>query len=605
MPYGPLFKTCCRKAQSKSFIPQKVWDFTAVSSRQLLEAGHRLEFTKQNPSHPKVQDGDPRVHTCLPQERGMSHIYRSHRRLLTRANSHPVSKIPQVSFQRRHLPVHQPPLRASNSPPHFHQYSQRGKTDSFAIRNQTPPIPGRLVDPCPLKTTIHCSNTKTTKAGEGFGLYSKPQEVRTQTISEVRLPGLSLFTRFGSCEAHARQVDQTSEDVPSPLLEVCYQCKDSAMSTIGLLASTEKTVKLGRMHIRPFQWHLKTDWNQKMIRHGEWWLDPQNVLQGEHLHPKEHKKLIFTDTSNAGLGAHSSQNSTGGLVSLSEKHLHINLLEMKAVLLALQFFKTDCRNNQVLIASDNTSMVAYINKQGSTKSAELCALMWRILTWCHLNNVTLRARYVPGSLNVIADGLSRRNQIQSTEWSLSPQIFKQIFKQISKFPQVDLFATSLNKKLPTYVSPIPDPQAWAVDALNIPWENMVAHAFPPIALLPKVVQKLQSQTCRIILIAPDWPTKPWFWDLVEMSLDIPRQLPPTRTLLKQPLNNQYHANPTSLNLHVWYLGVQHSKNRVSLQKWQKELLLLRDSQQDPSTHPSGPFSNVGAQKNRWTSGVPL
>ena len=31
---------------------------------------------------------------CLPQERGMGHIYRSHRRLLTRANSHPVSKIP-------------------------------------------------------------------------------------------------------------------------------------------------------------------------------------------------------------------------------------------------------------------------------------------------------------------------------------------------------------------------------------------------------------------------------------------------------------------------------------------------------------------------------
>ena len=49
------------------------------------------------------------------------------------------------------------------------------------------------------------------------------------------------------------------------------------MSTIGLLASTEKTVKLGRMHMRPFQWHLKTHWkfpmpldtpipwNQKMI----------------------------------------------------------------------------------------------------------------------------------------------------------------------------------------------------------------------------------------------------------------------------------------------------------------------------------------------------
>ena len=56
-----------------------------------------------------------------------------------------------------------------------------------------------------------------------------------------------------------------------------------------------------------------------------------------------------------------------------EKHLHINLLEMKAVLLPLQFFRTDCKNNQVLIASDNTSVVAYINKHDSTRSANLCS----------------------------------------------------------------------------------------------------------------------------------------------------------------------------------------------------------------------------------------
>ena len=96
-------------------------------------------------------------------------------------------------------------------------------------------------------------------------------------------------------------------------------------------------------------------------------------------------------------------------------------------------------------------MVSYINKQGETKSATLCALIWRILTWCHNNKVTLRARHVPGSLNVIADGLSRRNQIQSTEWSLSPLIFKKVFR-VWENPQVDLFATSLNKKLPLYVS---------------------------------------------------------------------------------------------------------------------------------------------------------
>ena len=128
---------------------------------------------------------------------------------------------------------------------------------------------------------------------------------------------------------------------------------------------------------------------------------------------------------------------------------------------------------------------------------------------------------------------------------------------------MDLFATRLNTKLPLYVSPIPDPQDWAVDALNVPWENLVAYTYPPTALLPKVIQKLQSQICRLLLIAPGWPSKPWFWDLVEMSLDVSRRLPQIQTLLKQPMNNLFHANPASLNLHVWYLGAAEVAERIA------------------------------------------
>ena len=60
----------------------------------------------------------------------------------------------------------------------------------------------------------------------------------------------------------------------------------------------------------------------------------------------------------------------------------------------------------------------------------------------HLVSCNTQSENVLGSLNVIADGLSRRNQIQSTEWSLSPQVFKQISK-LWESPQVDLFTTSL------------------------------------------------------------------------------------------------------------------------------------------------------------------
>ena len=156
------------------------------------------------------------------------------------------------------------------------------------------------------------------------------------------------------------------------------------MSTIGLLASTEKTVKLGRIRMRPFQWHLKTHWRfpmplntpipwtQKMKQHGTWWLNPQNVLSGEYLHPRDHDILIFTDASNAGWGAHLNHDSVGGIWSQVEKQLHINVLELKAVILALRHFSPQCNKKQVLVASDNTTVVAHISKRGNPLNRTLC-----------------------------------------------------------------------------------------------------------------------------------------------------------------------------------------------------------------------------------------
>ena len=65
-----------------------------------------------------------------------------------------------------------------------------------------------------------------------------------------------------------------------------------------------------------------------------------------------------------------------------------------------------------------------LNKEGGMKSGPLCALLSRILTWCTRNQVTLKARHIPGRLNVIADKLSQLGQTIQTEWSLNPEIFQ-------------------------------------------------------------------------------------------------------------------------------------------------------------------------------------
>ena len=252
------------------------------------------------------------------------------------------------------------------------------------------------------------------------------------------------------------------------------------------------------------------------------------------------------------------------------------------VSLELRSFKDQCQNQILLVAMDNSTVVAYINRQGGTHSAEMCALLWKIMTWCYHYQITLKARHIPGCLNVMASLLSRSNQVQSTEWSLHLQVFHQICQKWFT-PHVDLFATHLNHKLPLYVSPVPDPNAWDIDALNINWTG------------------LTQCHCLIIVIAPGWPGMPWFWDLVQLSTEIPLQLPVSTTLLKQSHKYVFHSNPQHLNLHAWCLGVDSSRNKASLWRWQRELLPLRDHKQGPSTSQSGPFLKNGEEKTRWIS----
>ena len=209
-----------------------------------------------------------------------------------------------------------------------------------------------------------------------------------------------------------------------------------------------------------------------------------------------------------------------------------------------------------------------------------------------------------GCLNVMADLLSRSNQVQSTEWSLHPQMFKQICLKWFT-PQVDLFSTRLNHKVPLYVSPVPDQNAWDKDALNRNWSGLTAYAYPPTALLHRVIRKVRQSSCLVIVIAPGWPGMPWFWDLVQLSTEIPLQFPVSRTLLKQSHNYVFHSNPQHLNLHAWCLGMDSSKNKASVWRWQRELLPLRDPQQGPSTSQSGPYLRNGAEKIRWISPLPL
>ena len=294
------------------------------------------------------------------------------------------------------------------------------------------------------------------------------------------------------------------------------------MSLIGLLMATEKQVLLGILHMRPTQWHLKNHWRvpeslereipvpRALHPHLQWWTKDLNILLGQPLHPLHHALQIFIDASSKGWGAHLGDVMVSGSWSVPESQLHINFLELKAILLALKRFQHLVQGQIVLVTTDNSTVVAYINKERGMRSGLLCALIWGLLCWCNPRQIVLKARHIPGCLNVIADMLSHQSQVIQTEWSLRQEVFD-LLCQTRHRPEVDLFATRYNCKLTKFVSPVPDPKACAVDALTVSLEDLVLYAFPPVSLLGKVISKLSDHRCkRVLLIAPGWPNMPWF-----------------------------------------------------------------------------------------------
>ena len=166
-------------------------------------------------------------------------------------------------------------------------------------------------------------------------------------------------------------------------------------------------------------------------------------------------------------------------------------------------------------------------------------------------------------------------------------------------PQVDLFATRLNHKLPLYVSPVPDQNAWNINALNISWSSLVAYAYPPTT-----TSKSNTKGRPVQLPPnPDSPGLAGHALVLGSGPSISGNSTSVACIPKstQAVNQVFHNNTQYLNLHAWCLAVSNSKNKVSLLKWQRELLPLKGHQQDLFTKQSGPFLKNGAEKIRWMS----
>ena len=385
-----------------------------------------------------------------------------------------------------------------------------------------------------------------------------------------------LGARLDLCAGVARPTDERIANLRQCValfLSVSEAPARAWLKLLGLMASMVDLVNFCRLRMRPIQLHLlahfrpsqhsighlvpTTPW---LIPHLHWWLNIDNMMKGRAFRQPSPSLTMTTDASLSGWGAVLPPYHAAGLWDLEHRAWHINLLELVAVFRALKHFQSTVTGHAVRVRSDNLTVVAYINHQGGTRSARLCALTWELLHWCMEHEVVLSATHLPGVQNGFADALSR-GQVVPTEWSLLPEVVQSIFRLIDR-PHVDLFATALNNQLPVYCTRSFDPHAWRTDALAFPWDGLLAYAFPPLSLISRVLAKVERENCKILLIAPFWPRQPWFPRLTRMLVHRPVILPRRPDILSQPRSGFVHPAPENLYLTCWVLSRNPSVQRA-------------------------------------------
>ncbi len=258
--------------------------------------------------------------------------------------------------------------------------------------------------------------------------------------------------------------------------------------------------------------------------------------------------IIQTDASGTGWGALivNTKEATQGRWSENEQNLHINVLELKAVLLGITALCNNFTKCHIQIQIDNMTAVTYINNMGGTHSLMCNEVAKEIIMWAKDKQIWISACHIAGDSNGAADDLSRKFN-DNIEWMLNKALFEKVCLRFG-CPDIDLFASRINHQLPKYCSLFPDSNAVAIDAFAHKWDLFV-YAFPPFNLIPRVLRKLrEDNTRKAIIIVPKWNVSPWWPSLHRMLLSPPLHLPQmtNNILLPHKIRAKHPLQPLKL-----------------------------------------------------------
>ena len=528
-------------------------------SLRSVEAGHRSLSLESKGTADILQDGDSPIRASVSTPGGLDGVSGLEGCILAGSDASGISQVPQVHGGREGVPVQGSLLWTLHRSAGFHQGHGSCVRYSSQDWGAASPLPGRLVNSGLLSGAGSPCSEDSAPALQ-FVRNSHQLVIPTQRM--VYLGVILDSISFRASPALKRVKKLLS--IGDVFLSCAKQPVSSWLELLGVLSSMIQLVPGGRLRKRSLQLVLRrhwdhvdqsilVEWSQEILQDLDWWLDRARLERGISLEQVSPQLELWSDASDVGWGAHLDEVVTSGLWAPEEVESSINVRELLAIERALRWFAPQLVGSLVAIFADNSTAIAYLRNQGGTHSPLLNSIAQRILRWAESLPVVNSPQFIMGKHNVLVDALSRPNQIQGSEWTLKQEVFQDLCK---RWPvSIDLFATSLNHRCSIYFSPYHDRNALGMDALLQSWNGWQAYAFPPWSLIPAVLKNLRSSSGVLLtIIAPYWPQRPWFLDLLDLVVDGPVTLPQSRDLLRQPHFHRFHLGVSRLSLHAWRLS---------------------------------------------------
>ena len=199
-------------------------------------------------------------------------------------------------------------------------------------------------------------------------------------------------------------------------------------------------------------------------------------------------KRVFSDASQLGWGGLDTQ--SGQVVHdffYDQGHWHINIKELHAAVSTIMSLVHP--GDVVEMCIDNLVVFYYLKNQGGRK-LHFNAMLRPLLLWAMKNRVQIFPVLVP-TLEMKLDHISRW-RLHPEDYSLAQNIFRQVLTMFLPFrPEVDMFTSPGNRKLPKVVSRFPHHEAYLVDALQCPLHTVgCVFANPPWELVAGWLHRL-------------------------------------------------------------------------------------------------------------------